>query len=90
MARLGWYMRTLKPEFEQMEKEGMRPKNIWVSQMAPKNDEYSNLRRNRIGFEQCDQMTRLFFNMGPFITMEISPKAYQFTKDCIKFCQILI
>ena len=42
------------------------------------------------GDKQCDQMDRLLFNIGPFITMEICPKVYQFTKDVIKFCQILI
>ena len=30
-----------------------------------------------------------FFNIGPFITIEIRPKAFQFTKDGIKFCHIL-
>ena len=39
---------------------------------------------------QCDQMARLFFDIGPYITMEIRPKAYQFTEDGIKFCQILL
>ena len=35
-------------------------------------------------------MTILFFNTGPFKSMEICPKAYQFTKDGVTFCQILI
>ena len=39
---------------------------------------------------QCDQMARLFFDIGPYITMEIRPKAYQFTEDGIKFCKILL
>ena len=39
---------------------------------------------------QCDQMAKLFFNIGPFITMKICPKAQQFPKDGLKLYQILI
>ena len=50
---------------------------------------YGSLRRvkdkgdgseRRTGY-QCDQMARIFFNIGPFIAMEICPKAhYNFPK----------
>ena len=39
---------------------------------------------------QCDQIARLFFNIGPFITIGFHPKALKFTKDGINFCQILV
>ena len=47
-------------------------------------------RHLNLPFLQCDLMARFFFNIGPFIIMDIRPKAYQFTKDGVKFCQILI
>ena len=43
-----------------------------------------------VALRQCGNMARLFFNIGPFITMEVCPKAFQFTKDGLIFCHILI
>ena len=35
---------------------------------------------------QCDQMDRLFFNIGPFIMMIISPTAQKIAKVGYKLC----
>ena len=35
--------------------------------------------------QQCDQMAWFIFNIGPFITKDICPKAYQFTKRWRKY-----
>ena len=40
---------------------------------------------NQLSHNQCDQMRKLFFNICPFIKMEICPKAKQFPQRWLNF-----